>query len=50
MAVNNNVILNHNEINHKIRRIAFQIYEKYQILTPYFAKLLLIKNNRGKSY
>tara|TARA_R110002049_G_scaffold38978_2_gene120393 strand:+ start:50217 stop:50711 length:495 start_codon:yes stop_codon:yes gene_type:complete len=23
----NNVILNHNEINHKIRRIAFQIYE-----------------------
>lgn len=27
MAVNNNVILNHNEINHKIRRIAFQIYE-----------------------
>ncbi|MDD7887737.1 phosphoribosyltransferase domain-containing protein [Flavivirga sp. 57AJ16] len=27
MAVKNNVILNHNEINHKIRRIAFQIYE-----------------------
>ena len=27
MNVNNNVILNHNEINHKIRRIAFQIYE-----------------------
>lgn len=23
----NNIILNHNEINHKIRRIAFQIYE-----------------------
>ena len=23
----NNMILNHNEINHKIRRIAFQIYE-----------------------
>jgi pyrimidine operon attenuation protein/uracil phosphoribosyltransferase len=27
MAVKNNVILNHKEINHKIRRIAFQIYE-----------------------
>ncbi|OEJ98810.1 phosphoribosyltransferase [Flavivirga aquatica] len=27
MTVENNVILNHNEINHKIRRIAFQIYE-----------------------
>ena len=27
MDVNNNVILNHEEINHKIRRIAFQIYE-----------------------
>lgn len=27
MNVHNNVILNHNEINHKIRRIAFQIYE-----------------------
>ena len=27
MTVKNNVILNHNEINHKIRRIAFQIYE-----------------------
>lgn len=27
MAVKNNVILDHNEINHKIRRIAFQIYE-----------------------
>jgi pyrimidine operon attenuation protein / uracil phosphoribosyltransferase len=27
MATKNNVILNHNEINHKIRRIAFQIYE-----------------------
>ena len=27
MNVNNNVILTHNEINHKIRRIAFQIYE-----------------------
>jgi pyrimidine operon attenuation protein/uracil phosphoribosyltransferase len=27
MNVTNNVILNHNEINHKIRRIAFQIYE-----------------------
>ncbi len=27
MAVKNNIILNHNEINHKIRRIAFQIYE-----------------------
>jgi len=27
MTVMNNVILNHNEINHKIRRIAFQIYE-----------------------
>ncbi|MEC3908869.1 phosphoribosyltransferase family protein [Tamlana sp. 2201CG12-4] len=27
MGVKNNVILNHNEINHKIRRIAFQIYE-----------------------
>ncbi|AXP79152.1 Bifunctional protein PyrR [Mariniflexile rhizosphaerae] len=27
MNVTNNVILNHDEINHKIRRIAFQIYE-----------------------
>ncbi|GGZ93930.1 phosphoribosyltransferase family protein [Algibacter mikhailovii] len=27
MTVNNNIILKHNEINHKIRRIAFQIYE-----------------------
>ncbi len=27
MDVTDNVILNHNEINHKIRRIAFQIYE-----------------------
>lgn len=27
MAAKNNIILNHNEINHKIRRIAFQIYE-----------------------
>jgi len=27
MTVKNNIILNHNEINHKIRRIAFQIYE-----------------------
>lgn len=27
MTIMNNVILNHNEINHKIRRIAFQIYE-----------------------
>lgn len=27
MHVTNNVILNHDEINHKIRRIAFQIYE-----------------------
>ena len=27
MTVENNVILNHDEINHKIRRIAFQIYE-----------------------
>ncbi len=27
MTVKNNVILNHKEINHKIRRIAFQIYE-----------------------
>ncbi|OBQ55274.1 phosphoribosyltransferase [Tamlana sp. s12] len=27
MTVKNNVILNHNEITHKIRRIAFQIYE-----------------------
>ncbi|MCH4551007.1 MULTISPECIES: phosphoribosyltransferase family protein [Aestuariibaculum] len=27
MDVTNNVILNHDEINHKIRRIAFQIYE-----------------------
>ena len=27
MTANNNIILNHNEINHKIRRIAFQIYE-----------------------
>ncbi|MCF7561749.1 phosphoribosyltransferase domain-containing protein [Sabulilitoribacter multivorans] len=27
MTVKNNVILNHNEINNKIRRIAFQIYE-----------------------
>ena len=27
MNVTNNVILNHEEINHKIRRIAFQIYE-----------------------
>ena len=27
MAVKNNIILNHNQINHKIRRIAFQIYE-----------------------
>ncbi|MDO5970069.1 phosphoribosyltransferase family protein [Flavivirga aquimarina] len=27
MTAKNNVILNHNEINHKIRRIAFQIYE-----------------------
>ena len=23
----NNIILNHNEISHKIRRIAYQIYE-----------------------
>ena len=27
MTATNNVILNHAEINHKIRRIAFQIYE-----------------------
>ena len=27
MEVKNNIILNHNEINHKIRRIAYQIYE-----------------------
>ncbi|AUS04004.1 phosphoribosyltransferase family protein [Pseudotamlana carrageenivorans] len=27
MTVKSNVILNHNEITHKIRRIAFQIYE-----------------------
>ncbi|WP_406684461.1 phosphoribosyltransferase domain-containing protein [Seonamhaeicola sp. MEBiC1930] len=27
MTVKNNVILNHTEITHKIRRIAFQIYE-----------------------
>lgn len=27
MTDKSNVILNHNEINHKIRRIAFQIYE-----------------------
>ena len=27
MTAKNNVILNHNEITHKIRRIAFQIYE-----------------------
>ncbi|WP_298536704.1 phosphoribosyltransferase domain-containing protein [uncultured Algibacter sp.] len=27
MTDKNNVILNHNEINHKIKRIAFQIYE-----------------------
>ncbi len=27
MDVKNNIILNHDEINHKIRRIAFQIYE-----------------------
>ena len=27
MNVKNNIILNHSEINHKIRRIAFQIYE-----------------------
>ncbi|WP_248722533.1 phosphoribosyltransferase domain-containing protein [Seonamhaeicola sp. ML3] len=27
MTAKNNVILNHTEINHKIRRIAFQIYE-----------------------
>lgn len=27
MAYKNNQILNHDEINHKIRRIAFQIYE-----------------------
>lgn len=27
MNVTNNMILNHEEINHKIRRIAFQIYE-----------------------
>ena len=27
MEVKNNVILNHEEINHKIRRIAYQIYE-----------------------
>jgi len=27
MQVKDNKILNHNEINHKIRRIAFQIYE-----------------------
>ena len=27
MEVKNNLILNHDEINHKIRRIAFQIYE-----------------------
>lgn len=27
MSTKHNVILNHNEINHKIRRIAFQVYE-----------------------
>lgn len=27
MEIKNNIILNHDEINHKIRRIAFQIYE-----------------------
>ncbi len=27
MTATNNIILNHTEINHKIRRIAFQIYE-----------------------
>lgn len=27
MTTTNNIILNHNEITHKIRRIAFQIYE-----------------------
>lgn len=27
MATTSNIILNHTEINHKIRRIAFQIYE-----------------------
>jgi len=27
MEIKNNVILNHDEINHKIKRIAFQIYE-----------------------
>jgi pyrimidine operon attenuation protein/uracil phosphoribosyltransferase len=27
MTTTNNIILNHTEINHKIRRIAFQIYE-----------------------
>jgi pyrimidine operon attenuation protein/uracil phosphoribosyltransferase len=27
METENNIILNHNEIKHKIRRIAFQIYE-----------------------
>ena len=27
MTVKNNIILTHDEINHKIRRIAFQIYE-----------------------
>lgn len=27
MNTKHNVILNHNEINHKIRRIAFQVYE-----------------------
>ncbi|GAA3574466.1 phosphoribosyltransferase family protein [Snuella lapsa] len=27
MNVKNNIILSHNEINHKIRRIAYQIYE-----------------------
>ena len=27
MTATSNIILNHTEINHKIRRIAFQIYE-----------------------
>ena len=27
MAVNKHIILNHQEINHKIKRIAYQIYE-----------------------
>ena len=57
MTATNNVILNHAEINHKIRRIAFQIYEsnvneneiiKISDINPILCKVNIDKKNPWK--